>query len=137
MARRTIHPPKRAVPRICWRRSTVTRVPSGTGSRLISVRAEAMKRANGEPASSCSHARTDGARDATMRKSARSALPPPATSTSVKCSSVTASTRSTRGHQRGRWWGSATVFQTSSGAAATVRLRRVVGTERPIRRRRR
>src|SRR6476661_3929409 len=46
----------------------------------------------------------------------------------VQRSPLTSSTRAARGHQRGRWWGSATTAQTSSVGASSVRRRRVIGT---------
>ena len=107
--------------------TSVTRVPSPSGSSLTSVLEAAKTRSNGVPCTSCSQARRSGARESTTRKSARSERPSWVASTSVKCSSVTASTRVTRGHQRGRWCGSPTIPHTRSGGAATVRLRRAVG----------
>jgi hypothetical protein len=120
-------PPSFAEPRTSWRTTSVTRVPSPSGSSFTSVLAAAKTRSNGVPSSSCSHNRRSGARDSTTRKSARSERPSWVESTSVKCWSVTPSTRVTRGHQRGRWCGSPTVSHTRSGGAATVRLRRAVG----------
>ena len=64
------------------------------------------------------------------RKSARTSLPFAVLITSVKASPSTSSTRSTRGHQRGRWCGSLTSSQRSSCDAAIVRLRRAEGTAR-------
>jgi hypothetical protein len=81
---------------------SVTRVPPASGASRTSVRAPNMIRSNGEPATSCSHARRSGARDSTTLKSARTDRPRSVVSTSVKWSPRTPSTRSTRGHQRGR-----------------------------------
>jgi hypothetical protein len=46
----------------------------------------------------------------------------------VKLSSSTDSTRVTRGHQRGRWYASPTIAQSSCGDAGSVRVRRTVAT---------
>ena len=116
-------PPNRAIRRPRWRSSSVTRVPSPAGSSRTSTRRSASTFANGVPSSSCAHARRVRASLASSRQSARTARPRCERSTVVQPSSVTAFTRSTRGHQRASARGSATTLHTASGAAATVRDR--------------
>ena len=116
VARRTMKPPKRAEPRSCWRTTSVTRVPlARRASSSTSVLEAAKTRSNGVPSSSCAQRPPLGrARVARTRKSARTSAPSSVRRTSVKRSRVTASTRVTRGHQRGRWCGSPTVSHTRS-----------------------
>src|SRR4051812_9941110 len=124
-------PPSAPVPRSRWRISTVARVPPApSGARRIAVSALRSSRSNGLPSTSWRKRRTSGARDSSTRKSARTERPLSVERTSVKRSASTASTRWTRGHQRGRWWGSHTVRQTCSGVAPIVRLRRGGGRGR-------
>jgi hypothetical protein len=103
-ARRTIKAPKRGKkpPSFCSS-SSVTLVASPAGSSVTRVTAELNRRPNGVPSSNCSHASECGAPSPlTTRKSARTSLPLAVFITSVNASPSTSSTRSTRGHQRGR-----------------------------------
>src|SRR5271154_41928 len=100
-----------------------------TGSSHSSVCADFNRRANGVPSTNCSQVSDSSLSRALISlKSARTTFPFAVIITSVNASPSTSSTRLTRGHQRGRWWGSLISSQSSATGAAIVRLRRAVGT---------
>ena len=102
------------------------RASGGPPSRPSAARARTACPPAAGPSAACARARRCG------RGRSRRARVCPCWSlnTSVKAPPSTSSTRVTRGHQRGRWWGSPISSHRSSGGAAIVRLRRAVGTDR-------
>ncbi len=129
-------PEPRERPAIAWRSSIVTSVASptppcpeasvlaSTDESRTSVSADFSTRANGVPSTRWAQvSERSASSQATTLKSARTSLPLRVLITSVNAPSSTSSTRVTRGHQRGRWWGSLITSHSSSAGAAIVRLR--------------